>query len=144
MNQITKIRDQYQLSRAELANLLAVSVRTLEGWESGRFQPSGSAAKLIQLLGASPQSFQLLKAFKGDQLMINLERDPEKLTIMGVPFSSAKAYQSAVSALANNMYEGYEPTVVAVRHLANDDLSQIDPQAILKQVEAEQNVSLHG
>ncbi len=40
-------RQKTGLSQSEFAALLGVSVRTLQGWEQGRKQPSGAARKLL-------------------------------------------------------------------------------------------------
>lgn len=143
MNQVKAIRQRYQIKRPEFAALLGVSVRTLEGWESGRFTPSGAAKKLLQVIGASHEAFAQLQRFKGEEQMIELERDPETLTIMGVPFATPKAYQAAVNAIANNMFEGYVPTVEDVRHLVADAQGLVDPREILEQVEAEEHAVTH-
>ena len=42
------------LSQTEFAQLLGVSVRTLQGWEQGRKQPSGAARTLIALAQRHP------------------------------------------------------------------------------------------
>jgi len=42
------------LSQTEFAQLLGVSVRTLQGWEQGRKQPSGAARTLITLAHRHP------------------------------------------------------------------------------------------
>lgn len=36
--------------------------------------------------------------------------DREALTIMGVPFPSLEAWESAAAAIGSNMFEGYQPT----------------------------------
>lgn len=36
--------------------------------------------------------------------------DREALTIMGVPFPSLEAWESAAAAIGSNMFEGYKPT----------------------------------
>ena len=36
--------------------------------------------------------------------------DRETLTMMGVPFPSLEAWESAATAIGSNMFEGYEPT----------------------------------
>ena len=42
------------LSQTAFAELLGVSVRTLQGWEQGRKQPSGAARTLITLVQRHP------------------------------------------------------------------------------------------
>ena len=42
------------LSQSAFAELLGVSVRTLQGWEQGRKQPSGAARTLINLAQRHP------------------------------------------------------------------------------------------
>jgi len=42
------------LSQSPFAELLGVSVRTLQGWEQGRKQPSGAARTLINLAQRHP------------------------------------------------------------------------------------------
>ncbi len=39
-----------------------------------------------------------------------ISADRSTLTIMGVPFPSLEIWESAVSAIGSNMFEGYEPT----------------------------------
>lgn len=43
------------LSQSRFAALLGVSVRTLQGWEQGRRQPTGAAKVLIAIAQKSPQ-----------------------------------------------------------------------------------------
>lgn len=43
------------LSQTQFAKLLGVSVRTLQGWEQGRKQPSGAARTLIALAQRHPE-----------------------------------------------------------------------------------------
>jgi len=43
------------LSQTQFALLLGVSVRTLQGWEQGRKQPSGAARTLIALAQRHPE-----------------------------------------------------------------------------------------
>jgi putative transcriptional regulator len=49
-------RKQTGLSQARFAALLGVSVRTLQGWEQGRKQPSGAARTLLAIARANPQA----------------------------------------------------------------------------------------
>lgn len=43
------------LSQSQFATLLGVSVRTLQGWEQGRKQPSGAARTLLAVARANPR-----------------------------------------------------------------------------------------
>lgn len=43
------------LSQSQFATLLGVSVRTLQGWEQGRKQPSGAARTLLAIARNSPR-----------------------------------------------------------------------------------------
>lgn len=44
------------LSQAQFAALLGVSVRTLQGWEQGRKQPSGAARTLLTIARTNPRA----------------------------------------------------------------------------------------
>jgi putative transcriptional regulator len=44
------------LSQSQFAALLGVSVRTLQGWEQGRKQPSGAARTLLAIARANPRA----------------------------------------------------------------------------------------
>ena len=50
------------LSQAQFAKLLGVSVRTLQGWEQGRRNPSGAAKTLIAIAGKQPEVLRELAA----------------------------------------------------------------------------------
>lgn len=54
---IKSIRESIGLSRAELSELMGVSVKTVQAWESGRNKPNGSSARLLQILQVSPNEF---------------------------------------------------------------------------------------
>lgn len=59
---VTHARMKSGLSQAEFANLLGVSVRTLQDWEQGRRQPSGAARTLITIAEQQPKVLkQVLK-----------------------------------------------------------------------------------
>lgn len=51
---VTLARLKSGLSQADFANLLGVSVRTLQDWEQGRRQPSGAARTLITIAEQQP------------------------------------------------------------------------------------------
>ena len=44
------------LSQTQFAKLLGVSVRTLQGWEQGRKQPSGAARTLLAIASTNPKA----------------------------------------------------------------------------------------
>jgi putative transcriptional regulator len=52
---VTVARLKSGLSQGDFANLLGVSVRTLQDWEQGRRQPSGAARTLITIAEQQPQ-----------------------------------------------------------------------------------------
>lgn len=49
-------REVTGLSRSQFANLLGVSVRTLQGWGQGRKQPSGAARTLLAIARTNPKA----------------------------------------------------------------------------------------
>jgi putative transcriptional regulator len=49
-------RKQTGLSQSQFAALLGVSVRTLQGWEQGRKQPSGAARTLLAIARTNPDA----------------------------------------------------------------------------------------
>ena len=53
---ITSIREKTGLSQARFAQLLGVSVRTLQEWEQGRRLPSGAARTLLMIAHKNPRA----------------------------------------------------------------------------------------
>lgn len=49
-------RKKTGLSQSQFAALIGVSVRTLQGWEQGRKQPSGAARTLLAIASTNPKA----------------------------------------------------------------------------------------
>lgn len=52
---VKRIREQYQLSQTEFAQLLGVGARTLRNWEQGRREPRGTARVLLRVAEKYPE-----------------------------------------------------------------------------------------
>jgi putative transcriptional regulator len=53
---VTTIREKTGLSQPRFAELLGVSVRTLQEWEQGRRAPSGAARTLLLIAEKNPRA----------------------------------------------------------------------------------------
>lgn len=53
---VATIREKTGLSQARFAELLGVSVRTLQDWEQGRRAPSGAARTLLMVAARNPRA----------------------------------------------------------------------------------------
>lgn len=53
---VAGIREKTGLSQARFAQLLGVSIRTLQDWEQGRRAPSGAARTLLAVADKNPRA----------------------------------------------------------------------------------------
>lgn len=53
---VSDVREKTGLSQARFAQLLGVSVRTLQDWEQGRRAPSGAARTLLMVAAKNPRA----------------------------------------------------------------------------------------
>lgn len=53
---VAVVRETTGLSQARFAELLGVSVRTLQEWEQGRRAPSGAARTLLMIAAKNPRA----------------------------------------------------------------------------------------
>ncbi len=61
VNQATQARNKIGLSQQDFANVMGVSVRTLQAWEQGKRKPSGSAVTLLKVATQQPQALLSLR-----------------------------------------------------------------------------------
>lgn len=52
---VRAIRERTSLSQSEFADLIGISVETLQNWEQDRHRPKGPAAALLQIIAHEPR-----------------------------------------------------------------------------------------
>lgn len=52
--EITRVRQNMGLSQSDFASLMGISPRTLQNWEQGHRQPTGSACVLLRVARKDP------------------------------------------------------------------------------------------
>ncbi len=55
---VAAIRESTGLSQSRFAQLLGVSIRTLQEWEQGRRMPSGAARTLLMIAAKNPRALR--------------------------------------------------------------------------------------
>jgi len=56
---VRAIRDQFEVTQAEFAMMIGVSVSTLRNWEQGRRMPDGPARALLKVAAVDPKAVAL-------------------------------------------------------------------------------------
>ena len=70
---VIEARKKTGLSQSQFAALIGVSVRTLQGWEQGRKQPSGAARTLLAIASTNPKA---VLAVAGTSLAVRPRPNP--------------------------------------------------------------------
>lgn len=59
--EIKKLREDNNFTQAYFGELLGVSIKTVQAWEAGVNEPSGTAKRLFQLIEAKPEMLKELE-----------------------------------------------------------------------------------
>ncbi|WP_339649734.1 helix-turn-helix domain-containing protein [Halopseudomonas pelagia] len=62
LNAAAKARSKVGLSQNDFADLLGVSLRTVQDWEQGRRNPTGAAQTLLRVAAQHPEALRDLRA----------------------------------------------------------------------------------
>ena len=60
VSDITRARNKVNMSQPAFAELMGVSVRTLQAWEQGKRNPSGAAKPLLRVADTHPEILRKL------------------------------------------------------------------------------------
>ena len=60
VSDITRARNKVNMSQPAFAELMGVSVRTLQAWEQGKRNPSGAAKTLLRVAETQPEILRKL------------------------------------------------------------------------------------
>ena len=55
VNRVRTIRERTSLSQSEFAEMIGVSVKTLQNWEQDRRKPTGPAEALLRIIAHQPK-----------------------------------------------------------------------------------------
>jgi putative transcriptional regulator len=105
---LIRLREQLNMSRAVFAAYLRTRVRTLESWEQGRSRPNAQAALLVSLVKKYPDTVKRLDLQPHD-LVIPLAHHPghaiPEPEVSGEP---ANAPSTSAKKKMNGVYDGHD------------------------------------
>ena len=59
--EIKKMREKLNLSQRTFAEIIGVSAKSIEAWESGRSEPNGSAQRMLSIINHDEKSLEKLE-----------------------------------------------------------------------------------